>query len=77
MDQFDFNEAYDTDDELVEKFDGLVKCYMMMFATMSLWESFNANELEEGGNTSVSLHVGVKKKLGNMQFLPTLFSTKF
>lgn len=75
MDQFDLDEAHDTDNELIKKFsDHLLMCYMMMFATMSSWDSFNANELEEGGNPCVSPDVGVKNKLGNRQ---TIFTSNF
>lgn len=53
----------------------VIKCYMMMIATISSYKFLNLNELEEGGNPSFDATVGVKDPLHDMRALPSCFKT--
>lgn len=50
---------------------------MMMVASISAYEFFNAYELEQGGNPFVDANVSVRHMLSNMHALPSPFKNNY
>lgn len=74
MNRLYLDEDYDNDDDVFKNFnDLLVMHYMTMFMMMLSWDLLIANELEEGGDLSVSTNIGVRDMLDSMQSFLSFF----